>query len=141
MIFKRFIFICALGFVFSGFAQAEEINGTKIFKDLKDLTLRCVVEPYIVNARGEKMTGPLKSICKEIQESRHGGVDVSIRGTVLHAVLVDSENSDGGDLNHLLVVDSRGNVVAEQKEILAFDNIFIALAGGDTNFRQVNESN
>ena len=110
-----------------------------LLAELKDLALRCVVQPVVRTAAGHKEYGPLKSVCSELQETRNGGAIIMIRGEKLRAVLIEADESDGGDLDHLIVTNSKGDVVAQRKNVLAFENVFIALAGGNQNFREVDQ--
>ncbi|HAR42464.1 MAG TPA: hypothetical protein DCS07_07505 [Bdellovibrionales bacterium] len=116
---------------------SASVQNNGLLKDIRQLTIDCVIEPYVLNSSGDKVFGDLTSTCDELQPDRNGGMRISFKGALLRAFIIESENSDGGDLNHLIILNGKGAVVAERHDILAFDNIYIALAGGDSEFRQV----
>ena len=120
--------------------QKSATQNNSLLRSIKKLTLECVVQPCRVISSGERICGELKSVCSELQPDRPGRAKLLMNGTTLHAFIMESEDSDGGDLNHLIIVNRKAAVVAERRNVLAFDNIYMALAGGNSEFIQVYEN-
>ncbi len=99
--------------------------------DLHALAIRCSVLPYHVDARGHEVDQDPYSVCPELQVHGQNGVAM-LHGEKIALLLSDSEDSDGGDLNRLIIVDSKGNKIGIFDNILAYGNILSALVGGHT---------
>ena len=56
-----------------------------------------------------------------------------IDGEWLKAVITESAESDGGDLNDLIIYNLKGEILATKTNIAAFDSVIVAMAG-DSNF-------
>jgi hypothetical protein len=103
------------------------------WQDVRDLLLKCAVQPYAVNANGRRVYGPLKSRCSEVQVT-DAGARFSLNGETYVAQLKESEQSDGGDLFDVTVLDSKGQVFAVRNCALAFGDVLLGLAGRDEGF-------
>ena len=135
----KFITLLAMAFSLYGFAaQAHpETTGKEIIEDMEALALKCVVHPYTLNREGEKVYSELRNTCPQIEVIDASTAQVLVKGEVFQVVLKESEDSDGGDLDHVLVYNLSGQMVAQKNNVLAFDNILIGLAGGKHDFQEV----
>ncbi|OFZ82163.1 MAG: hypothetical protein A2583_07580 [Bdellovibrionales bacterium RIFOXYD1_FULL_53_11] len=107
-------------------------------KDVHDFVVRCAVQPYHYGHGGRKIVTPVKSICKELVIADNHARFV-IGGAPYSAILFDSEYSDGGDINDLIIRDRSLRIVADWRHIPAFGDVALALAGGTDDFKQVFE--
>ena len=117
----------------SGYARGEP--SVNVLTQVRELTLRCVVQPVQIDRTGRQVYGQPRSTCVELQASGARAV-IYLGRAGYQAVLTRSENADGNDLNHLFIYFS-GRPVAQLRNVAAFGNILIALAGGTTEFRQI----
>lgn len=108
-----------------------------ILSEITDLAHQCVVQPYTYNRMGKRQTLRLQSHCTEIQSSDPMHADLYLKGQHYRAVLAESADSDGGDLDHLSILNDQGQVMATRQNVAAFNEILIALAGGDTGFPEL----
>ncbi|MDR3607630.1 MAG: hypothetical protein P4M08_09645 [Oligoflexia bacterium] len=115
-------------------------NDRELLQDLRNLTLKCVVRPYTIDAQGAKIALPLRSICSELVVTAPETATIQIENQVFTAELTESEDSDGGDLDHLTIRNDEGQIVAQRRNVAAFDDILIALAAGSENFPDVLEN-
>lgn len=123
---------------FSAFARPET-TGREILSEMEYLALKCVVRPYTVSRDGSKIYSDLRNTCPQIQVLDSVTAQVLVKGQQFRVVLKESEDSDGGDLDHVLVYNLEGRLVAQQLNVLAFDNILMGLAGGKHGFQEVQE--
>lgn len=133
------ILFSLFGAAFSSHALASEAESparSRFWDQVQNLVLSCAVEPVKV-ADGRKITGPLRSSCDEVQVSGNEA-RLFVDGRWYTAVLTDSAESDGGDLNDIRVEDEKGNVVAELHNVPAFGDVLLGLAGGQAKVQEVN---
>jgi hypothetical protein len=111
----------------------------QFWSEIKDLTLRCAVQPYALDEAGNRIYAPIRSNCASSELEISGRqARFSLEGNAYVATLEDSEDADQGDLNHLRIADSvTGAIVAEAENVLAFGEVAIALVGGDDRFVEV----
>lgn len=133
--------ICAFFMISSASALDLGSNSaeTELLRDLARLTRRCVVRPFKRDLQGNRVYLPLRSVCEELTVDAKGA-QVQHEGRFLRAFLSESEDSDGGDLAHLFVIDAKGEVLAAHRNVVAFDDVLVALAGGFNDFQLVRES-
>lgn len=121
-------------------ALAEQITEVGpwdgFWDEVHDFVKKCAVQPYVEQGEGQKSFLPLKSICKELTVNG-SRAKFTLKGHQFRATLFDSEFSDGGDINDVVVKDAAGGIVAERNSVLAFGDVLLGLAGGDNNFPQV----
>lgn len=126
--------LAVLGFVFFSFSASgalahDAVNGSpRFWTAVKELVLRCAVQPYTLQ-RGKKVYGRLLSTCEELQVQGAEARFV-LNGDWYLAQLSDSPNSDGGDLNDVFVKDTDEKQVAVRRDIPAFGDVLLGLAGG-----------
>ena len=101
-------------------ALAGNTESPKFLEQVRGLVQHCAVQP----ARG-----PLESKCTEVLV-KGSQAQLQLNGEWYSANIVDSEDSDGGDLNNIFVQDQNGTQVAELHNALAFGDILLGLAGG-----------
>lgn len=132
-LFFAFLYSLVIGPVY-----AEVSNSTELLQKVKSLTLRCAVQPYKLSSNGNKVFSSPKSHCSEIQVDGNKAT-LLVEGETFYAEIVESDDTDGGDLNHLTLFNSKNEVVAQRFNVLGFDNVLIALAGGKEEFIQILE--
>ncbi len=121
-------------------APASASAGDVAFwSEVKGLVARCVVQPVSIDENGQKVYAKLASRCHELRVNRTGA-KIIIGDKILQAVLTESEQADGGDLDHVSIRDSFGREVASAKNVLAYGDILLALAGGQYSFPEVTSS-
>lgn len=119
-------------------ASSDDLSGSQkeLLREMKELTLRCVVQFYTVDRDGNKVLQAPKSLCDELwSDGRIAFIRLGERK--YRAELDESPNADGGDLDDLTIKNNRGQIVAQRFNVLAFDNVLIALAGGTDQFVQI----
>ena len=114
-------------------ASVQESPG--FWKKLNALVAQCAVKPYSL-VRGMKTYGPLRSSCQELQANGDRAVFV-LEGETFSARIVESADSDGGDLDDVYVQNSQGAVIANRHNVLAYDDILLGLAGGNVDSEEV----
>ncbi len=117
-------------------AMANSNNNRELLQDIAALTEKCVVRPFVIQANGTKELLPLESVCNELVQISKNKVELIIEGKYFMAVLSESTEADGGDLDDLLVYDHHKHLVADRKNVLAFDEVFVAMTGGKENFKE-----
>lgn len=116
---------------------ATEKARERFLTKAKQLVLRCAVQPYAYDSNGNKVFSVLRNECPTEIQLKTNWVRFYLNGKTFYATLIDSEHSDGGDLNHLTYLDSSGNVIVQLFDIPAFGDILLAMAAGEDSFRQV----
>lgn len=122
-----------------GFAR-NETTGHELMKDIETLAMKCIVRTYSLNKDGAKVYSDLKNVCAQIQVLDSKTAHVQVDNQVFKVVLRESDDADGGDLDHVLAYDLNGQLVGQKLNVVAYDNILLGLAGGKTNFVEVEES-
>ena len=122
---KNLLLFALVLFPFSAAAADSTLD------DLRALAVRCSVIPYHVDARGNEIDQDPYSVCPELQVHGQNGMAI-LHGEKFALLLSDSEDSDGDDLNRLIIVDSKGNKIGIFDNVLAYGNILSALVGGHT---------
>lgn len=112
-------------------AEATPQANARFLSEVRDLVSRCAVQPYTIQS-GKKAYGRLESSCPELQV-QGAEARFQFEGRWSVAKIVDSEDSDGGDLNDISIQDDHGNEVAQLKEVLAFGDILLGLSDGQVN--------
>lgn len=103
--------------------------------DVQELLSSCAVQPFIIDETGERTYGAIRSTCPEL-ELTSDGARLRVNGRTYFAHLLESEDSDGGDLAHLLITDRRGRPVAQLENVLAFGDVLYALVGRSISVRE-----
>ncbi|MGE5086319.1 MAG: hypothetical protein ACM3MG_08485 [Bacillota bacterium] len=129
----------AISFVGASALARPETTGKEILNEMEDLALKCVVRPFTLARDGSKVYSDLRNTCPQIQVIDSVTARVLVKGEQFQVVLKESEDTDGGDLDHVLVYNLEGRLVAQQLNVLAFDNILMGLAGGKHGFQEVQE--
>jgi hypothetical protein len=134
---NRFLVLMML--FISGFVQSQvqpqnqsqlPMVSHSLISDIEALAQKCVVR-VVKEEQNRKVAVGYKSNCSSLVEKSATQAQIFVNGTWYQAQLSESLDSDGGDLNNLTIVDQNGNLVASRKNVAAFGNILVALAGGD----------
>ena len=119
---------------------ASASAGEGVFwSDMKELVARCVVQPVSVDTNGQKIYAHLESHCRELRVTRTGAT-IIMKNVPYQAILTVSEDADDGDLDHVSIHDFAGREVASAKNVLAYGDVLLALAGGQYSFPEVTSS-
>ena len=129
--------VLCLSFLFSSFfgisaAPASAVERSFDWLGASDYIRHCSTQPYWTLPSGQKVYGPLKSICPELQVSERIA-KFPFQGVNYIAILVDSRDADGGDLNDLQLFDSQGHLVGRVDEVLAFGDVLLTLSSNHQN--------
>ncbi len=100
------------------------------FKDLREKVIACVLQPVKNMPNGRRQSLPMISRCTDLTVQGDRAV-LRFNNENYLMVLRDSEDSDGGDLNDLTVLNSKNQVVFELKQVLGFRDVLFALTGHD----------
>lgn len=102
----------------------------ELLQDLAALTIKCAIHPYSINSAGQKIYYPLQSRCPQLRITSASTALIYLERQTFYAELLESRDSDGGDLDDLFILDSYGRRVAMRHNVAAFDDILLSLAGG-----------
>lgn len=119
-------------------ASVNEKN-KELFSDIKLETKKCAVQ--IISTKNETENESVlgfKSICKSLKITSGTQARILIDGEWLKASIVESAESDGGDLDDLIISNSSNKVLAIKTNIPAYDNVVVAMAGDSNFFNQQN---
>jgi hypothetical protein len=111
----------------------------ELLADIKAETKKCAVQ--VVDANSENENGKVigfKSVCSSLVITSDSEANIQIDGEWLVAKIAESKESDGGDLDDLTIINSKGKVIATKTNIPAYDNIIVAMAG-DSDFSEKEE--
>jgi hypothetical protein len=100
--------------------EPQQARQNQFWEQVHGLMQRCTIQ---------KTTGPLESNCAEVQV-KGSQARFQLGNEWYLADIVESAESDGGDLNDVTVLDQNGATVAQRTNTLAFGDILLALAGG-----------
>lgn len=103
----------------------------EILQDLKAQVQSCAVE--LVS--GGKVVG-FQSVCPTLRLLSQAQAQVMIEGHWYTASLAESDLSDGGDLDNMSLYNDRGAVVAARSNVPAYDQIVLAMVGGNIKLQQ-----
>jgi hypothetical protein len=137
----RFSVAVAVSFLLtlSSLAQADpsekDVSPAGFWDGLITLASQCAVVPYTV-VHGTKVLGMARSQCSDLI-LKANELDFTLFGQSFAAQVQDSADSDGGDLNDLVVTDSQGNVIIQKSEILAYGDVIQALVGAKVQLKEV----
>jgi hypothetical protein len=109
----------------------------ELLRDIKIQTKQCVVQIVspVYESQNENVLG-YKSLCGSLVIISPLEAQINIDGRWYQAVIKDSDESDGGDINDLSIMNSRGVVLATKTNIPAYDSVVVAMAG-DNDFKKV----
>lgn len=136
------LFVFAVSPAFAGSASTvtedQNINPiTFTWPELREFVHGCVIQPVSNQQIGKAKTLPLVSICPQSLVVHGSVAQFKIKDATFVASLIESPLADEGDLNILLIRDSKGTLVAQAEHVAAFGDILLALAGGNDQFRQI----
>lgn len=81
----------------------------------------------------EKSVIGYKSTCSNLIITSPTEAKMFLEGEWINAKIIESQDTDGGDLDDLIITNAEGKVLATKTNIPAYDSIVIAMAG-DSNF-------
>lgn len=116
-------------------AMASDVNilgnsrsAQYLLQQLKKRVLECVeANSDAVSEDGQRLGFRVK--CADVKVTSAKQMFITYNKQSYAAILQDSAESDGGDLNDLYIYDSRSNLVATKYNVLAFNNIVLAITG------------
>ena len=111
----------------SGTTSAFAPEVQKVLIEVQTIARRCAFRPVKI-MNGRKVEGRLRSRCPNLLISNNEAL-IQVREGVVHAILTDSPNSDGGDLNDLRFETRRGKLIAQIPGVLAYGDVLMALTG------------
>ncbi len=102
----------------------------ELLQDLAAMTIKCAIRPYSIGLNGKKTYSPLESRCPQLRITSSRTALIYLERQTYYAELLESRDSDGGDLDDLFILDSYGRRVAMRHNVAAFDDVLLSLAGG-----------
>jgi hypothetical protein len=132
----QLLIIIMLSFsTFNVFAAQEENMWTQaghfqILQEVKSEVKKCAVM-FISSSEDHNVIRSFESKCETLKLHSHKLAQVFVDGNWYSAHLYTSEYADAGDLNNLEIRDQTGHIVATRSHIPAFNNIVLAMTGGD----------
>ena len=115
----------------------------EILQDVKELVTKCAVE--ILNqpsslAISNRQSNPVlgfQSVCPSLQIVNRQQAMIYIENQWYVAVIYESEEADGGDLNNMSLYNySTGQLVASRTNVAAYNQVVLAMAGGNIKLEQ-----
>jgi hypothetical protein len=118
--------------VSTGAASSIDTGGRarELLQDLAAMTIKCAIHPYSIDLTGKKIYYPLQSRCPQLRITSPSTALIYLERQTYYAELLESRDSDGGDLDDLFILDAYGHRVAMRHNVAAFDDILLSLAGG-----------
>ena len=102
----------------------------ELLQDIKSLVKKCAIMT-ISHTTDRNLVKGFESQCSTLILKSDFQAQVFIEDSWYTATIIESQASDDGDLDDLQVTDSSGSIVAIRKNVSAFDNIILAMTGGD----------
>jgi len=105
--------------------------------ELREKIIQCVAQPVKELQNGRRQAFPMVSRCSDLTLRSPQEAVLNFKGEVFTLVLNDSEESDGGDLNDLMILNSKSQVIFEIKGVLGFRDVLYAIVGRDVRIPRV----
>ena len=134
---KKVLLIFVFSLSFNIFASGFHSKDRELLQDIKIETKKCAVQVVNTKNNTPNIVG-YKSVCNTLQIINQTEAKLLLDGTWVMAVISESKESDGGDLDDLTVYSMNGKILATKTNIPAYDNIIVAMAG-DSDFSQKEE--
>lgn len=99
-------------------------------KAIKTEVLNCAVMKVTKTKDNNLEFKGIQSHCPTLKIFSQWQAQVYIQNEWLYATIFPSADSDGGDLNHLVIRDSYGFFIAGRRNVPAFNNVILALTSG-----------
>ncbi len=112
-------------------AGTSPLDAATVLREAEGLALQCSFRPVQFDAQGNREELPLRSHCAELQVQGKEGRFSSSQG-IVELELVDSVQSDGGDLNDLIFRDRRGREITRLENLLVYGDLLLALVGNES---------
>ena len=119
--------LSVLAFSNVGLADQPGIK-KELLEDIKAETKKCALQ-VVENRDGNQTVLQYKSDCNSLKIISQSEAQIYIENNWYSAKIVESPESDGGDLDDLFITNSGGQVIAQRTNIAAFDNVIVAMAG------------
>ena len=116
-------------------ALTEEIptsnfGNHQVLGEIKDLVKKCVIMNLSTN-EDHILLRSFDSYCNSLKLNSTSEAQILIDDVWYTAILSESPNADSGDLNDMEVFDSEGLLVASRSNVASFNQIVLAMTGGD----------
>ena len=91
----------------------------------------CSLAPYTVKEDGVKVMHELQSQCSDVKVISRGVAKFKVEGYVFKASIVESDQSDGGDLDDVTIQEVKSGDHYTIEGVLAFDDVLLGVLHGD----------
>ncbi len=121
--------------------MAFEASAKKeLLQDIRIETKKCIVQ-IVSNASATENENVLgfKSLCSSLVILSPNEAKILIDGEWLNAAISESAESDGGDLDDLTIINTKGQILATKTNIAAYDSIIVAMAG-ESDFKKIHSN-
>ncbi len=115
----------------------------EILKDVKEEVMKCALE---LVARGPASSDTsieinsnvvaFESTCPSLKILSQNKAQIFIENVWYTATISDSEDSDGGDLDNMVLTNPAGKVVATRTNVAAYNQVILAMTGGYSKLHQ-----
>jgi hypothetical protein len=103
---------------------------------VRSLVEQCAAQPVTIDFEGHKTYYPLVSRCDELG-AYEGSAQFLLEDEWYSAELIESEDSDGGDLFDVRIERDRDSHVAIRKNVPAFGDVLVGMAGGRVSVPEI----
>lgn len=126
------IITSALVSIFAFASEPDMVSSGRadILQDTKDLVKVCAVM-ILSQEKDNVLVRNFESHCETLELVSQTEARILIGNEWFTATITTSEDSDEGDLNNMELRNSAGQLVAARYNVPAFENIVLAMTGGD----------
>lgn len=117
-------------FVFAAEKPDANFQQAEFLHDIKSEVKKCVIMSVSPNENHIQVRS-FESTCSTLKLLSDKQAQIFIENNWYNATLVESPESDDGDLDNLEIRDKTGQLVAVRNNVPAFDSIVLAMTGGD----------
>ena len=111
---------------------AKDLSSKKeLLSDIKEETKKCSVKITTDDVEANTNVIGYKSTCNTLVIVSNSEARLLIDGEWIIAKIKESAESDGGDLDDLIITDLKGKVLATKTNVPAYDYVIVAMAGND----------
>ncbi len=129
---KTIITVITILFIGAFHAHAAESESvTQYLPAMMQEVRYCAVVPVKYNERGNKTAFAMVSHCPEVQTLGTGKATLKVSDQVFEAQITDSVDTDGGDLNDLVITNVNTRETYKRHNVLAFGDVLLAVLHGN----------
>ena len=121
-----------VGCILSVTVFAKDLSAKKeLLSDNKEETKKCAVHITTNDTETNTSVVGYKSNCNTLVIISNSEAHLLIDDEWIIAKIKESAESDGGDLDDLVITDLKGKILATKTNVPAYDYVIVAMAGDD----------